>query len=347
MFSIKPTRIPRLAIAFLIISALVGGLLLTVPAAPAEDHYAQDHSAGKRAVVARDSASEDVVIATVGTERITLSEFAEALNHLQYMKDLAQRELNGLIEQNPSTIYLKGRQDIANYWGDDNVALVDLVHESVLHQEALALGLSVSDHEIQENVELARMLFEKGEIDPYNKGYAESMGMERYWSEYPQKAERSLLISKLHQHVASEDGSFTHSGTTLAWHEFLEAALSDADITLIPSEHHNATLEGILGHLASVRELDRSHALQTHVPKAPENKWVVYIKREGADFSARHIDVEPQLCPEVGAGSDDSGGGATLRLCDADTGELLVESRGIIAYIVVPPGEVLPKFTED
>ena len=336
----KLARAPRLvlglAVFAVLVIALISGFLLT----SAGDFAISDYQAGQSSVAAVENASEDVVIATVGGEEITLVQFTEGLHHLDYMKDISQRELDGLQETGLPTEYLQARQDLVILWGNDNVALAMLVEDSLLHQKAMDLGLSVSGDEIDENVALARRLFESGEIDAYNKGYAQAKGMERYWNEYPAKAERSLLRGKLHLYVASRDDSFSHADSTLAWHEFTEIALTGVEIRLSASEHHAASLESVLGHLASVREIDRSRIRQANgLPRAPEDQWVVHIKPEGGLLVTRRFGTEPVYCHK--AATDSQG------ICDAQSGELLMELGSDDLYAIVRPGAILPVFPEE
>ena len=338
----KPPKIPRLPIAIAVIIALLTGLPLGTMLTSAGDYPIPDYQAGQNSAAAIKNANANIVIATVGPKDITLAQFTEDRQHFLYTKDISQRELDGIIDRGLPLEYLQARQDLANLWGDDNVIVAGLVMDEVMHQKAVALGISVTDDEIKEIIELTRKVFDNGEVDPYNKGYAESLGMERYWSEYPEKVERGLLYTKLRQHVASENGSFAHDDAILAWQKFAEETLAeaDADIQLHDSNHHSATLENALDYLASLRELERSHIQQKeNQPRAPADKWVVYTKPENGPLTTAHFDIEPTYCHEPDTD--------THWVCDAQSKERLIELYSGDLYLIVAPGAILPVFTEN
>lgn len=208
MTNAKLPRITRLAIALAIVAALVAGVLFGDLITSAGDYRIRDYQAGQVSSAVTENAAEDVVVAKVAQEEITLAEFTETLQHLQYMKDISQRELDGLLETGLPSEYLQARQDIVTYWGDDSVALAALVLDSVMYQKAVAAGITVTSGEIDESVRLTRNVYENGEMDAYNEGFIESIGAERYWNEVlPLKVERDLMIDKLHDQIAAGSGS--------------------------------------------------------------------------------------------------------------------------------------------
>lgn len=341
MTNAKLPRITRLAIALAIVAALVAGLLFGDLITSAGDYRIRDYQAGQVSSAATESVAEDVVVAKVAQEEITLAEFTETLQHLQYMKDISQRELDGLLETGLPSEYLQARQDIVTYWGDDSVALAALVLDSVMYQKAVAAGITVTSGEIDESVRLTRNVYENGEMDAYNEGFIESIGAERYWNEVlPLNVERDLMIDKLHDQIAAGSGSSMFNDARLSWHDFTEAALKEADIWIADSEHHSATLEDALGHLESVRELDRSRIQQADdLPRAPTDKWVVHVKPEQGPLNTIHFDDEPGYCHQPATDSH--------HICDARTGELHIELDSGDLYVIVQPGAILPVFDEE
>ncbi len=60
-----------------------------------------------------------------------------------HMKDISQRELDGLLEAGLPTQCPQARHDLVNLWGDDNVVLGALALNSVMYQEAVDTEISV------------------------------------------------------------------------------------------------------------------------------------------------------------------------------------------------------------
>ena len=137
-------RIPRLALALAIVIALAVGLYLDAMLTSAGDYHSHDYQAGQASAASIANSKDNIVIATVGREQITIAEFTEGLQRLHYMKDISQRELDGRLETGAPKEYLQGRHDIVGHSGDDNTVLAGLVYDSVMYQKAVDAGLSVS-----------------------------------------------------------------------------------------------------------------------------------------------------------------------------------------------------------
>ena len=176
--------------------------------------------------------------------------------HLQHMKQMVERELQGLGEDmGQPTDYLESRHNLVLKWGDDNAALAGLIHERIMYQKAVELGYDATEEEVEENIEWARDAYERGQRDPYNQGYVESVGEEHYWENiYPVLLARSMAVEKLYEGLAKEVGTRYYDGEPPLRYIFEEAALAEADITVLESEEHSATLDGVAGFLEDVRE---------------------------------------------------------------------------------------------
>lgn len=276
------------------------------------------------------------MVATVGCEEINLAEFREMLERQGYMREVSQRELDGLLETGLPTDYLQARQDIAGFWGTDNVAMAELVLNSALYQKAVHAGVSVEPGEVEESVGLTRIWYESGEMDPYTVGYMESIGADRYWEEVlPQRVYRDLMIGKLDGDVF--DASVPPEAERWDWHDFVDMSLEQTDIQVVDSERHGATLEGVMGQLSSVRELDRSWTGEPDsVPRAPSDRWVVYFKSEHGYVHSIHLENKPAHCRQAATGP--------RWICDGGSGEPLLEIATGDLFVIVQPGSILPKF---
>lgn len=158
------------------------------------------------------------------------------------------------------TDYLESRHNLVLKWGDDNAALAGLIHERIMYQKAVELGYDATEEELAENIEWARESYERGQWDSYNQGYVESVGEEHYWeSIYPVLLARSMAIQKLYEGLAKEVGTRYYDGEPPLRYTFEEAVLAEADITVLESEEHSATLDGIVGFMEDVRETNIAH----------------------------------------------------------------------------------------
>lgn len=225
-------------------------------------------SYGNRTGPATTSDSSGDVVATAGNSSISARELQEAVMHLQHMKQMAERELQGLGEDmGQPTDYLEARHNLVLKWGDDNAALAGLIHERVMYQKAVELGYDATEEEVEENIEWARGAYERGQWDAYNQGYVESVGEEHYWENiYPVLLARSMAIEKLYEGLAKEVGTRYYDGEPPLRYTFEEAVLAEADITVLESEEHSATLDGVVGFLEDVRETNIAHLRRTLLP---------------------------------------------------------------------------------
>ncbi|MXZ90447.1 MAG: hypothetical protein F4W95_10520 [Chloroflexi bacterium] len=247
------TRTRTSVVVLIVVSALIiGGV-----AAGAGAFW----SYGNRTGPATTSDSNGDVVATAGNSSISARELQEAVMHLQHMKQMAERELQGLGEDmGQPTDYLESRHNLVLKWGDDNAALAGLIHERIMYQKAVELGYDATEEELAENIEWARESYERGQWDSYNQGYVESVGEEHYWeSIYPVLLARSMAIQKLYEGLAKEVGTRYYDGESPLRYTFEEAVLAEADITVLESEEHSATLDGIVGFMEDVRETNIAH----------------------------------------------------------------------------------------
>ena len=333
-------RIPRPVVAAGVIAGIVVALSFAVLLTSAGDHRIPGCQTAQASPTAGEVSAEDLVIATIAKECITLAQFNESLQHQGYMEDISQGELDGLLETGLPRDFMQARQDIAQFWGADNVALAVLVRDSVLYQKAVEKGIIVTRAEIDASVQFTRQLYETGGLDAYNAGFIELKGEDRYWSEVlPRKVKRDLMIAKLRDQHLTMAASYTFDVSKLTWRELVETTLAQADIRLHESGRHTATLEGILEFHASVQELDDFHVRYgPRLPRAPEDRWVVYIMPEQGSLKSAYFEDEPTHCYD----SDTD----LHRICDAHSGEVLIELASWDLYVIVQPGEVLPVFEE-
>ena len=286
------------------------------------------------------------MVAIAGDVCITLRELQVGVMHLQPSKEYAERELLGLDGyRGQPTDHLVARHNLVIKWGDDNVALSGLIHERIIYQKATELGYQVTDQELEESIEWARDAYERGEYDSYNQGYIDSVGADFYWeSIYPELAARSLAINKLRKGVEEEVEIRDYVAVRPSWRDFQEEVIAAAEITVLASEDHSATLDGVRGFWDELREIDRAHLRKDNAPPAAVGKiCIIHIKRaDSGMWEIIHHNVEPEACP----GEDESEKEAH-RICDSD-GEILAElAQGDAAFLITPPGELLPIFSED
>ena len=340
IFNLKMATRTSVVVVLLVVAALItGGVAVGAGAFWADDYYWSGQA------TASDSSEDDTVVATVGEASVTAGELQEAVLHLQHMKELAERELQGPRDETaPPTDYLRDRHELVLKWGDENAALASLIEGHILHQKAVELGYEVTDEELEEHIEWARDVYERGEFGAYNEGYIDSVGPDHYWANiYPALAIRSMILEKLYDGVAEEAGSQYHDEVRPYWHVFEEEVIAAAEIDLPESEEHSATLDGVMGFLDEVRETNLAH-LRKHddLPTAPEESWAIHVKRGDSEtWEVIHHDLEPQVCP-----GEDEDGNKTHHICDAE-GNVLAEVGQGDTFVITPPGETLPIFTED
>ena len=218
-------------------------------------------SYGNRTGPATTSDSSGDVVATAGNSSISARELQEAVMHLQHMKQMAERELQGLGEDmGQPADYLEARHNLVLKWGDDNVALAGLIHERIMYQKAVELGYDATEEELEEEKKWVRAAYERGELDEYTQEYIDSVGADRYWSSiYPVLLARSMAIEKLYEGLAKEVGTRYYDGEPPLRYTFEEAVLAEANITVLESEEHSATLDGVVGFMEDVRETNIAH----------------------------------------------------------------------------------------
>ena len=324
----------------LVVAALIAGVVVIGSGVFWPD---DDYRSGQ--ATASDPSEDDTVVATVGEVSITAGELHEAVLHLQYMKELAERELQGSGEDTGMpTDYLRDRHEVALKWGDANVALASLIEGHVLHQKAVELGYEVTDEDLEEHMEWARDAYERGEFGAYNEGYIDSVGPEHYWDNiYPALAVRSMILEKLFDGVAEEAGTQYYDEVQIHRYDFEEEVIAAAEIDLPESEDHSATLDGVMGFLDEVREINLAHLRKDDdLLSAPEDAWVIHVKRADSEtWEVVHHGDEPEVCT-----GEDENGNETHRMYDAD-GKVLAEIGQGDIFVIIPPGEALPVFSED
>ena len=279
----------------------------------------------------------------------------EQLLHLEYVKSISQRQLDGLgplasmstkYLEARFTKYLEARYRVLIKWGDESAALGKLIEDLALLQESQALGFTATEQQLTENIQYARDAFDNGEYDSYNKGYIESIGEDTYWNEvYPVKAEMMLSINNLHDHLMAEGQAVLYHDSKTIWIDFTEATLAKTTIVLSDTDHHSTSLEDVLGFLADVREVDRESLMTTadQSPTAPAETWVVYIRRTDGTLETINSDAAATVCS-----SEDEDGNVSRWICDAATEkETLADLEDAVLYIIVEPGDPLPIFTQD
>ncbi len=210
------------------------------------------------------SSEADTVVATAGGVSITLGELQEELmhlqqskvEHLQLMEQIASGEFQEMGEETEkSTDFLEALHNLGLKWGDDNVALSGLIEDHVLYQKAVELGYEATEEELEENIEWARDLYERGEWSEYNQVWVESVGADHYFENiYPALVARSMATEKLYEGLGKEVGTRYYDGEPPLRYQFEEAVLAEAEIIVLESEDHSATLDGVLGFLGDVRE---------------------------------------------------------------------------------------------
>ncbi|MDE2844983.1 MAG: SurA N-terminal domain-containing protein [Chloroflexota bacterium] len=338
IFKLKIATRTSLVVLLVVAALITGGV-----AVGAGTFWSDDYQRGQ--ATASESSEDDSVVATAGDMSISARELHQAVLHLRHMKQMAEKELQGLGEDaDLPTDYLQDRHNLVIEWGDENAALASLIQEHVLHQKATELGHEVTDEELEESKEWAREAYERGELDGYTQGYIDSVGADHYWDNiYPALATRSMAIEKLYDGVAEKAGTQSHDEVRVHWHNFEEEVISAAEITVPESEEHSATLDGVMGFLDNVRETNRAHLRKDDdLPAAPDDTWVIHVKKANSEtWEVIHHHDEPEVCT-----GEDENGNKRHHICDAD-GKVLAEIGPGDASVITPPGETLPIFTED
>ena len=340
IFKQKMATRTSVAVGLLVVAALtIGGV-----AVGAGMFWSDDCRNGQ--TTTSDSGKDDTVVATAGDECITLRELRESVLHLQPSKEWAERELQGLgVYRGQPIDRLAAMHNLLIRWGDDNVALSGLIHERIIYQKATELDYQVTDQELEENIEWARDAYERGEYDAYNQEWIDSLGADHYWDNiYPELAARSLAIDKLRKGVEEEVEIVDYVAVRPSWRDFQEEVIAAAEFTVLASEDHAATLDGVMGYWEELGEINRTHLRKDNAPPAAvEDTWLIHIKRaDSGMWEIIHHNVEPEACIR-----QDESGNETHRICDSD-GETLAElAQGAAAFLITPRGELLPIFSED
>ena len=239
-------------LAILAILAIAADILITrvLNLGEGDAFNAADYQTGSQ--TGQGTLDQDIIIAKVGKGTVSLAEFKEKMLHQRYARSVMKQQLDGPDTGMPTGV-LEAYYQLTTKWGPENAALGDLILNLALLQEALALGLSATDQEIAESIEFDRAAFDNGDFVPYNWGYVTGLGEDTHWNVvYPARVRASLAIDKLRQHVIA---TCQQNDCRNLWPEHNEATIDKTDIELFGSEHHSATLEGVLGFLAESREL--------------------------------------------------------------------------------------------
>ncbi|MDE2843095.1 MAG: hypothetical protein OXN21_06910 [Chloroflexota bacterium] len=207
-------------------------------------------------------ASSGDVVAVAGKVSISVGELQEAVMHLQHSKLMAEGALQRRLhaEIGHPIDYQEDLRNLGLKYGDDNVALAGLIHDHILYQKAVELGYEPTAEEVEANIEWARDAYKRGQWGEYNQGWIESVGEDHYFENiYPALVTRSMATEKLHQRLGQEVEARYYEGELPLRYQFEEAVLAKAEITVLESEEHSATLDGVLGYLAELRETDIAH----------------------------------------------------------------------------------------
>ena len=243
-----------------LILLVVAVLATSGVAVGAGDYWSYEDRGGEATASA--SSGSDTIVAIAGEESISLSELREAMMHRQHLKLMAEGALQRRLhaEIGHPTDYQEELRNLGLKYGDDNVALAGLIEEHVLYQKAVELGYEPTVEELEANIEWARGLYERGEWGEYNQGWIESVGEDHYFENiYPASVTRSMAIEKLHQGLGKEVETRYYDGDLPLRYQFEEAVLEAAEITVLESAEHSATLDGVLGFLEEVRETSIAH----------------------------------------------------------------------------------------
>ena len=345
MTTIRPfTTRPIMAIlAVIAIVAIVTTMLLFGGTTTgARDYATTDFQAGQATTASTETDDADVLIAKVGETAISLAAYKEEVRHLNQMKTLAQRELDGLgTDTELPTKYLEARQAVLLKWGTDTAALSDLIQRHALMAQAEELEVAATAEEVAENIALAKAAYADGEYDTYTKGIIEATGEETYWAEvYPPKAKLSLSINNLHGHVADEADAVNYKDVKTLWIAYTKAVLDKAAITVSESDEHSVTLEDVQGFLADVRTVDNESLVKPDVAKAPAGTWIIYTMKDGEAVLKSLSNVAVTMCS-----GEDADGNERNWICDVATEkEEIVGLDDVTMFVIVEPGQRLPTF---
>ena len=347
MTTIRPlTSRPLMAIlAMIAIVAIVATtLLFGGMTTGARDYATTDFQAGQATTASSETDDADVLVAKVGETAISLATYKEEVRHLEQMKTLAQRELDGLgTETELPTKYLEARQVVLLKWGTDTAALSDLIQRHALFAKAEELEVAATEEEVNENIALAKAAYEDGDYDTYTKGIIEATGEDTYWAVvYPPKAKLALSVNNLHGHVADEGDAVDYKDVKTLWIAYTEAVMGKAVIELPESDEHSVTLEDVQGFLADVRTVDRESLLTSSedLVKAPAGTWIIYTMKDDRVPLKTETNVAATVCSE-----EDADGNVRNWICDAATeNEEIASLDDVILFVIVEPGQQLPVF---
>ena len=341
-FTTRPIMAILAVIAIVVIVTTM--LLFGGTTTGARDYATTDFQAGQATTASTETDDADVLIAKVGETAISLAAYKEEVRHLNQMKTLAQRELDGLgTDTELPTKYLEARQAVLLKWGTDTAALSDLIQRHALMAQAKELEVAATAEEVAENIALAKAAYADGEYDTYTKGIIEATGEETYWAEiYPPKAKLSLSINNLHGHVADEADAVNYKDVKTLWIAYTKAVLDKAAITVSESDEHSVTLEDVQGFLADVRTVDRESLLTSSedLVKAPAGTWIIYTMKDDRVPLKTETNVAATVCSE-----EDADGNVRNWICDAATeNEEIASLDDVILFVIVEPGQQLPVF---
>lgn len=308
---------------------------------------AADYQAGQLASSSSTPSDGEITVAKVGKAGITLAQLKEEILHMEQAYTLSQRQLDGLgADAGAPTKFLRARQGVVTKWGTEVAAMANLVRSLALVHAAENKELSVTADEVTANVKYAKEAYENDQYDSYNKGYVESVGEDEYWDTvYPAKAKAMLTINKLYASVVAEGEEGNYPSAKTLWINFSETTLAKASIAIPESEHHSTSVEDVRSFLADVRtvDLDSLEMDDGEVSKAPDDKWVVYVKRSNGTIDEVQSSVAAHVCSSV-----DEEGNVSRWICDAETSKIKIAGlEDAVFYIVVDPGNPLPVFTQE
>lgn len=98
--------------------------------------------------------------------------------------------------------------EIEKKYGPSTIALANLILDYTMYAEALRIGITVSENEVQELIDIAKEAFSDEELTvPQSiKDFIERVGEENYWQMYlPEVYERFIYGNKLFHKIIAEN----------------------------------------------------------------------------------------------------------------------------------------------
>lgn len=158
--------------------------------------------------------SNVIVKNEIDKEEIVLKVEGIEIEYIHYNYLLVQVERH--IEDNENFIKNSENEDflqkkmyeIQKKYGSRTIAFAILVLDYAMYAEALRLGITVSEQEVQESMDRIKQYFsERKFVFPqYEKDFIKSIGEEYYWETFvPKVSERNWYIHKLKAKISQED----------------------------------------------------------------------------------------------------------------------------------------------